>query len=315
MIKSYIRIAIRNLSRYKSFAIINIIGLAIGLAASLLIALWVFDELGYDKFHENSDNIYRVERHIHWDGEILDVPVTGAIYAETIKKDIPEVLDYTRIDPTELSVLNYKNSSQEEKFLFVDKGFFNVFSFPLLKGNPETALAEPFCVVMTRKAAMAYFGEEYPIDKNLEVEWEDEKQMFRVTGIIDDIPSQNHFQFEMLGSFLTFEEGDPDHLDTWVSNYLYSYVLLHPEAKPENLDPKFRAIVEEHIAPAYQAFLGGAGEEMDIHEIFQIRLRPLTNIHLHSNLLWEIEPQGNITTVYIFSIVSILILLMACFNL
>ena len=304
MIRSYINIAFRNLSRYKSFAIINIIGLAIGLAASLIIALWVFDELSYDKFHENSNNIYRVERHIHWDGEIMDVPVTGAIYAETIKKDIPEVLDYTRIDPTELSVINYKNSGQEEQFLFVDKGFFNVFSFPLLRGNPETALAEPYCVVMTRKAALAYFGEEFPIDKSLEVEWGDEKKMFRVTGILDDIPSQNHFQFEILGSFITFEEHDPEHLDTWVSNYLYSYVLLHPETDPESLDPKLRNIVEEHIAPAYEAFLGGTGEEMDIHEIFQIRLRPLESIHLNSDLLWEIEPQGNITTVYIFSVIS-----------
>ena len=120
MIRNYIRIALRNLLRYKSFSIINIIGLAIGLAASLLIALWVFDEMSYDDFHEKLDRIYRVERHIEWEGEIIDVPVVGAIYGETLKKDIPEIMDFTRVDPTELSVINYMNDRQEQKILFVD---------------------------------------------------------------------------------------------------------------------------------------------------------------------------------------------------
>lgn len=314
MIKSYITIAFRNLSRYKSFSIINIIGLAIGLSASLIIALWVFDELSYDKFNENSKNIYRVGRHINWDGQVLDVPVTGAIYAETIEKDIPEIIDFTRIDPMELSVLNHKNSRQEEKIIFVDSGFFNVFTFPLERGDPATALKEPFSIVLTKKAAVAYFGEEYPINKSLEIEWGDDLKKFRVTGILEEVPSQSHFQFEILASFVTLEELSPERLDTWVSNYLYSYVLLHPNTNPKDLDPKLKGIVQEYIAPAYTAFLGDPESIGNIHDIFQITLRPLEDIHLKTNLMWEIEPQGNITTVYIFSIISVLILLMACFN-
>lgn len=315
MIWNYIKIAFRNLTRYKSFSLINILGLAIGLAASLLIALWVFDELSYDKYHEKSDQIYRVGRHINWDGKVFDVPVTGAIYGETMNERIPEIIDFSRVYPIELSLWNHLNSNQEERVIFCDKGFFNVFSYSFLRGNPETALAEPYTVVLTKKAALVYFGEEYPIDKTLEIEWNDERKKFRVTGIIDEVPSQSHFHFDVVASFETLEELMPERLDTWVSNYLYTYVLLHPDSKPGDLNSKLKAIVEEFIAPAYMAFLGGGENGIEnIHDMFVITLRPIADIHLTAKLMWDIEPQGNMTSVYIFSIVSVLILLMACFN-
>jgi len=314
MIWSYLKNAIRNLSRYKSFSLINIMGLAVGLAASLIIALWVFDELSYDKFNKNFDHIYRIERHIHWDGKLLEVPVTGAVYAKTIKKDIPEVVDFTRIYRIELSVWNYLNSNQEENIMFCDTGFFHVFTFPLLRGDPKTVLKEPFSVVLSEDAAVKYFGVENPINKTLEVEWGDERKKFRVTGIMKNVPSQSHFHFDVVASFATLEELMPERLETWMSNYLYTYVLLHPDTKPEDIAPKLRRIVEEYISPAYQAFLGDKSSTENVHDIFQIRLRPIGDIHLNSGLMWEIEPQGNITTVYIFSIISILILVMACFN-
>ncbi len=314
MIWSYIKIAIRNLMRYKSFSLINILGLSIGLSASLLIALWVFDELSYDKFHSNSEHIYRVERHINFDGKIFDVPVTGAVYGTTIKKDIPEVVDFTRIYPMELSLKNHLSDSQEERVFFCDTGFLNVFTFPLRIGDPKTALTEPYSVVLTKKAALAYFGEEYPIDKTLEIEWGDEKKNFRVTGIFDDIPTQNHFQFDVVASFITAEELRRDQMDTWVSNYLYTYVLLHNDATYEDANPKLKKIVEDYISPAYSAFLGDDAKIENIHDIFQIRFRNIEDIHLESKLMWDIEPQGNMTSVYTFSIVAILILIMACFN-
>lgn len=314
MIWSYLKNAIRNLSRYKSFSLINIMGLAIGLAASLLIALWVFDELSYDQFNKNFDHIYRVERHINWDGKHLEVPVTGAVYAKTIAKDIPEVVDFTRVYKMELSVWNYLDNNQEEKIMFCDTGFFHVFTFPLLRGDPKTVLKEPYSVVLSKDAAVKYFGDENPINKMLEVEWGDEKKKFRVTGVMENIPGQSHFHVDVVASFSTLEELMPDRLETWLSNYLYTYVLLHPDTEPEDIDPELQKIVEEYISPAYQAFLGdGAGLD-NIHDIFQLKLRPLREIHLESNLMWEIEPQGNITTVYIFSIISVLILVMACFN-
>ena len=238
MIWNYLKISFRNLTRRKSFSIINILGLSVGLAASLLIALWVFDELSYDKFNKNFDRIYRVERFVHFDGKIFHVPVTGAVYGKTIKERIPEVEDFTRIYDIELSVWNYKNSNSEQLVKFADTGFFKVFTFPLLRGNPETALKEPFSVVLTKKAAVAYFGEEYPIDKTLEIEWGDERKKYRVTGIMDDVPSQSHFHFDILASFSTIEELMPERMDTWVSNYLYTYVLLYPGVDPKALTLK-----------------------------------------------------------------------------
>lgn len=314
MIWSYIKISIKNLVRYKAFSLINILGLAIGLSASLLIALWVFDELSYDRYHEKSNQVYRIERHISWDGKTFDVPVTGAIYGETLADKIPEIVDFTRVYPIELSLWNHLNSNQEERVMFCDTGFFNVFTYNFDRGDPSLALAEPFTVVLTKKAALAYFGEEYPIDKTLEIDWNDERKKFRVTGIIDEVPNQSHFHFDVIASFETLEELIPDRLDTWLSNYLYTYVLLHPNSIPDDINSGLRSIVEEFIAPAYMAFLGGEKGIENIHDIYIITLRPLEDIHLTSKLMWDIEPQGNMTTVYIFSIVSVLILIMACFN-
>ncbi len=314
MIWSYTKIAFRNLLRYRSFSLINILGLSIGLAASLLIALWVFDELSYDKFHEHGDHIYRIERHINFDGKVFDVPVTGAVYGKTIENDIAEVVEMSRVYPIELSVENHLGDRIEERVFFCDDGFFDMFTFPLERGDPATALKEPFSIVLTKKAAVAYFGEEYPMDKILEIEWGDDKKQFRVTGILKDLPSQKHFQFEAISSFETIEILLPHRLETWVSNYLYTYIQIHPKSTPEQLKPKFERIVEEHISPAYSAFLGEGASIDNIHEIYQITMRALPSIHLESNLMWDIEPQGNMTTVYIFSIVSILILIMACFN-
>jgi putative ABC transport system permease protein len=314
MIWSYTKIAFRNLNRYRVFSLINILGLSIGLAASLLIALWVFDELSFDEFHENSKSIYRVERHINFDGKTFDVPVTGAIYGETIGKDIPQVSEFTRIYPVELSLKNHMNDNQEERVFFADQAFLNIFSFPLKYGDIKTALKEPFSVVITEKAALTYFGEKNPINKLLEMEFGDEIQIFKVTGVFEQIPSQSHFQFDVVASFETMEKLIPEKLDTWVSNYLYTYVLLQKDATFKDIEPKLKNIVEQHISPAYMAFLGDNANIENIHEIYQIRLRPIENIHLDSKLMWDIAPQGNMTSVYTFSVVAILILIMACFN-
>lgn len=314
MIWNYTKIAFRNLKRFKVFSLINILGLSIGLSASLLISLWVFDELSFDKFNENSKNIYRVERHINFDGKTFDVPVTGAIYGETIGKDIPQIQEFTRIYPIELSLKNHLNDNQEERVFFADQAFLKIFTFPLKSGDINTALKDPFSVILTEKAALKYFGEKNPINKILEIEWGDEIKKFKVSGIFEQIPSQSHFQFDVVASFETIEELIPERLDTWVSNYLYTYVLLQKDATFEIVEPKFKNIVEQHISPAYMAFLGDNAKIENIHDIYQINLRPIEDIHLSSKLMWDIAPQGNMSTVYTFSIVAILILIMACFN-
>lgn len=312
MIHSYIKSALRNLVRFKFFTLINVIGLGVGLGASILIAMWVFDELSYDRFHEKADRIFRVERDIFFNGQTYMVPVTGAIYGTTIKKDYPDVIDMVRVDPIELSMEDLKGNLHKERVFFVDNSIFDVFTFPLEKGNPKTAMTEPRSIVLTQKAASKYFGNEDPLNQTLRLDIDDEMKTYKVTGVLKDIPKNKHFQFEILASFSSLEEvlGN-EQLTTWLSNYLYTYVLLRDGIDKKQVEDKLDGLVEETIFPAYAEFTKSEGESDARMHLF---LRPVTGIHLKSGLMWDIEPQGDITSVYIFSIVAILILLIACFN-
>ena len=313
MFLNYLKTALRSLSRNKAFSIINIIGLAIGLAASLTIALWVFDELSYDRFHEHADDIYRVERDINYQGQAFFVPVTGAMFGKTILQDYPEVIDMCRIDYTEIAVEDRNKSKINELIHFADSSFFNVFTFPLAKGDPRTALIEPYSLVLTKEYAEKYFGNDDPMNKIVRIDWEGEMTSFKVTGVLEKLPANKHFQFQMLSSFSTLEGvyGE-ETLSSWISNYLYTYVLLQPGTDKKQLEDKLDLLVAEKILPAYKSFF--SSENGEAEGSMRLFLRPITSIHLKSGLMWDIEVQGDITTVYIFSIVSLLILLIACFN-
>ncbi len=312
MFSNYLKTALRNLIRNKTFSIINIIGLAIGLAASIIIAMWVFDELSYDKFHEHSDKIYRVERDIFYQGQAYLVPVTGAVYGKTILKDYPEVIDMVRVDPASLSIEDKNKTRYNETVMYVDTGFFNVFTFPLAKGDPETALTEPRSLVLSQPTAQKFFGDEDPINQLLRVDWEGEMVSYKVTGVFEELPANKHFQFDIVSSFATLEERySEERLNTWASNYLYTYVLLKDGTDKDVLERKFDQIVNDKILPELKSFFKDEGE---LDGSFKIILRPITDIHLKAGLMWDIEVQGDIVTVYIFSVVSLLILLIACFN-
>lgn len=313
MITNYLKTAFRNLIRNKTISFINLIGLAIGLAASLTIAMWVFDELSYDQFHEHADNIYRIERDIHFQGQDFKVPVTGAIFGKTILQDYPEVIDMCRIDLTELSVENSDGILFNEMIHFADTSFFRVFTFPLQYGDPNTALQEPRSVVLSPKMALKYFNEANPVNEVIQLELEGEMISFKVTGVFEKLPSNKHFQFEIMASFSSLADyyGEST-LDSWVSNYLYTYFLLQDGSDKNVLESKFEPLINEKILPAYASFL--SAEDGDDDSSMKLFLRPLTDIHLSSGLMWDIEVQGDMATVYIFSIVSLLILLIACFN-
>lgn len=312
MIHNYLKSALRNLLRNKVFSFINIIGLAIGLAATIMIAMWVFDELSYDRFHANADEIYRVERDIHFEGQDFEVPVTGAIYGPTIRDNYPEVLSMARVEPDRMAMIDENNSRYNERVIFTDPSFFEIFSFPLIKGDPETALVEPNSLILTQDIAKKYFGEKEAMNQVIKMEFNNELVNFKVTGILAELPHNKHFEFEILGSFSTLEDAYGDkRMKSWASNYLYTYVLLEKGTNADDLSDKFDRIVEDHILPAYLAFFNS--EEAG-NKSLRILLRPITDIHLNAGLMWDIEPQGDMVTVYIFSIVAILILLIACFN-
>jgi len=312
MLSNFLKIAIRNLIRNKTFSLINIIGLAIGLAASIIIAMWVFDELSYDKFHEHSDQIYRVERDIFWQGQAFMVPVTGAVYGSTILKDYPEVIDMVRVDPASLSIEDKNNTRYNEMVMYVDTGFFNVFSFPLAKGDSKTALQEPRSLVLSQPTAQKFFGDEDPINQVLRIDRDGEMVGYKVTGVFAKLPANKHFQFDIVSSFSTLEEiyGE-ERLNTWSSNYLYTYVLLKEGSDKNILERKFDQIVNDKIIPELKSFFK---DDSEMDGSFKIILRPITEIHLKAGLMWDIEVQGDILTVYIFSVVALLILLIACFN-
>ena len=313
MFTNYLKTALRSLMRNRAFSIINIIGLAIGLAASLTIAMWVFDELSYDRFHEHANDIYRVERDIQYQGQAFFVPVTGAIYGQTMLQDYPEVIDMCRVDPAELSVEDPSLSRFNELIHFVDSSFFNVFTFPLAKGDPSTALQEPRCLVLSQEMATKYFGDEDPMNKILRIDWDGEMIGFKVTGVLEKLPANKHFKFQMLSTFSTLEdEYGEETLNSWVSNYLYTYVLLQKGSDKGLFEEKLDQMVTDNILPAYKSFF--ESDKAENEGSIRIFLRPLTAIHLKSGLMWDIEVQGDITTVYIFSVVSLLILLIACFN-
>ncbi len=313
MIRNFFKTAIRNLVRHSAFSFINIIGLAIGLAAFIMIAMWVFDELSYDRFNEHADDIYRVERDITHEGQTFVVPVTGAIYGPTIMHDYPEVINMTRIDPLNVSIEGTNKTRFNEMVYYVDTSFLQMFTFPLKSGDPKTALKEPRSLVLSQTAAERFFGDKDPLNQTLRIESLDGMIPYKVTGILKKLPSNKHFDFEILASFSTLEaEYDEERLTTWLSNYLYTYIQLSPGADKVLLQNKLDTqIVPEKIIPALASFFNIKEDKGSSIKLF---LRPLTDIHLRSGLMWDIQVQGDIKTVYIFSIVALLILLIAAFN-
>ena len=194
MLKNYITIALRNLFRQKGFAIINILGLTIGLTISALIILYIVHELGYDRFHENADRIYRVAIKGEISGQAIDVAVSSPPFGPALVSDYPEVVDYTRVNPPQNSLFAFGDERYyEDDILFADSSFFKLFTIPLLYGDPETALDDPRSIVLTESVARKYFGDEYPVGKVLR--YNDQADL-TVTGVCEDYPDNSHFTFQ-----------------------------------------------------------------------------------------------------------------------
>lgn len=308
--KNNIKILFRHLTRYRTFSIINITGLAIGIATSLLIAIWVFDELSYDRFHEHADNIYRVERDMVFKGERNIIPVTTLLYGGTLEEQYPEIIDHVVVDNISTSLIDKRGNQHSEVPIFASESFFNVFTFPLEKGSKDKALSEVNSIVLTREAAKKYFGNEDPMGKNIKMLWDSRQISLKVTGILEKVPKNKHFDFDVLISYSTREALRPGFSPNWMNNSLYTYILVKDGTDMGTLQKKVQKIVEEHILPAYIAYFGV--KELD--GSFELLLRPVTDIHLHTNVVFDIQPQGDIVTVYIFIVIAILILLIAGLN-
>ncbi len=310
MFQNYITIAIRNAIRNKTFTLINILGLSIGIACSLYITYWVRDELSYDKFHDNSDRIYR----IYWQSENSQTRTPHPM-AQALAYDFPEVENAVSLSPIwgpgltiPTITVEYGDKKFDEKgFYSADTTFFKVFSFKLLKGNPETALKEPGGIIISERMSKKYFGNEDPMDKMVTFIHGD-KINLKVTGVIENVPSNSHFKFDFLVSYVTLKMGETGEYYTWEDFGHFNYILLKDKAAVRK--------VEESLFEWSKKFIQWPDQMLGELEIGTIgfKLQSLTDIHLHSHLKWELEQNGDFSYIWILSSLAILIILIACIN-
>ncbi len=313
MFKNYFKIAWRNLVKHKAYSLINVSGLAIGLSCFIFIAMYVVDELSYDRFYPNAENIYRVNSDVLFGGTELHITQSSDMIGQTLKKDFPQVTQYTRIFNNYGSKLIKKGNSfiQEDKVAHFDSTFFEVFKQKAIAGDLQKALDEPNTVVITRSAAEKYFGSTNVVGKTLETN-DDKDPVYKITGVIADMPENSHFNFDFLFSMKNVNYQFGQHL----SFNFHTYLLFKPGTDAKAFQKNIDQYVKTYIAPQAKQYMNinsmdefrKAGNKLDI------TLMPLEKIHLYSTYNFEISPVGNIQYVYIFSAVALLILLIACIN-
>lgn len=314
MLRNFLKISIRNLVRNKTYSFINILGLSIGMACSIIIFLFIFDELSYDKYHENADQIYRVGIDANMQGTELKAFFTGAPVGRTFVDEIPEVINSARVVKIQINedeaVVRYGDKKfVEENLFFVDSTFFNFFDVQFIEGEAEHILNAPNQIVITESIAKKYFDDEDPVGKSLTIL----DNEYIITALIKDSPSNTHFHYNILGSIVTLPFADGE---TWMSNdYSYTYLMLEEGADPEVIKNKMVDAALQYIEPELQSVFGATLEQFfSAGNTFNYILQPLTDIHLKSHTDYEIEANSNIVYVYIFSIIAVFILLIAIIN-
>ncbi|HEX9512060.1 MAG TPA: ABC transporter permease [Puia sp.] len=311
MFKNYLKTALRNLWRNKGFSAINIVGLAVGLATCLLIIIYVMDELSYDRYNEKADRICRVDGDIKFGGNHFILAVAPPLAGPSMLQDYPEVEQQTRFRGTGgLLVKKGNQNIREDRVIFADSTLFDVFTLPMIAGDPRTALTAPRTIVITEKMARKYFNGTDVIGRTLVV---NDSLNYKVTGVIKDIPSQSHFNFDFFRPMS--ELSDSRATDEWLSNNFNTYVVLKKGVDPKKFEAKLGSMVTKYVAPLVRAAVNQSMadfEKTGNHISFFVT--PLTSIHLHSNKVAELDANGNIQYVYIFSAIAIFILLIACVN-
>ena len=314
MIKNYFKIALRNLWKNKGYSAINIFGLAIGLATCLLITLYVTNELSYDRYNEKADRIYRINSDLRFGGSDLHMVMTSDMMGQLIKKDYPQVEEYTRMYTSSGEKLVKKGNEfiTEGNVANVDSTFFNVFTLPAISGDPKTALNDPNTVVVTESTAKKYFNSTDILGKSVEVKEGEKIIPYKVTAVIKDIPAASHFNFDFMFSMknVNYQWGQ------LTSHNFITYLLLKPGADPKVLESKFDDYITGYVIPFVKQFIkiDNIDEFRKAGNKIHYSLMPLTKIHLYSDYTYEPSPSGNIQYVYIFSLVAIFILIIACIN-
>lgn len=312
MINRFFKHSIRALNRQKGYLLINIIGLSIGISCSLLITLFIIHELSFDRFNEKKDRIFRLVVTGTIGDRELNYAVTAAPVGPTMKREFPEVENFTRVfflnDPT----INYGDERfTEHKFLEADSSFFTIFSYPLIRGDKKTVLNSPHTLVLSRTTAKKIFGTDDPMEKLIQVG--NDKTPYRVTGIMADMPDNSHLRANMIGSFVT----NPNSNDTyWANNNYTTYILLRPNTKPESVNNKMPGLIRKYMGEIAQKSLGMTIDEFITKNKYTIYLQSIKDIHLDPVVtqLANTVPADDPKNLYIFGSVAILIIIIAAIN-
>ena len=298
---NYTKMAFRQYKRNFGYASLNLLGLTVGLLSTILIALYILDELNYDRFHDNHENIYRLVREYPDTG--LKINSTPSPWKPNMERAFPQILAHTRMGQ-DLVLINSEGSNfLESNFYWADDNFFEVFSFEVLAGDRTTMLDEPNALVLTRSMAMRYFGNVDVLGETVKMKVYDGDQRFnlKITGVVEDLPNNSHIQFDMLGSMVTTKEMYARFEQVWGLNWMQAYVVL-----PENVDLESM----QEAMPAFFEEAQGEGASRNNNIIFQ----PLTEVRLYSEDIQSRSPKGNLNYLYLFGFVAVLVLLAASFN-
>ncbi|MGN6541370.1 MAG: ABC transporter permease, partial [Ginsengibacter sp.] len=301
MFKNYFKIAFRNLWKNKVFSFINLMGLTVGMTACFLIFLYVKFELSYDAFNTKADRIYRLVTDLKTPSDNLHIGVTSWAFAPKIKSELPEVQSFTRVSHGSFLITKGDVKFQEDKTLFADSSLFHVFDFKLLKGNPHTALKDPYSIVLSETYAKKYFGNQNPLGQTLL--FSGDHIPATVTGVMKDIPNNSQIKTDLFVSMSTLTQKINKGIDDQWGNFgATSFLLLKPGTNSIGLEKKFPSLLRNWI-----------GTDMDKAQMhYTLSLEPLRDVYLYSDR--DGSKTGNIRNVYIFSIIAVFILLIACFN-
>jgi putative ABC transport system permease protein len=299
MIKNLFLVALRNFRIDKWYSLLNVLGLTIGISFSLFLIFYIRDELNYDRFNKNADRIYRIVSYIQERDKNTNWTLTQFPLSPTIKKDFPEVEESARFSPRERTLFkNGNNDYYETKIYYADSNVFRIFTCKFLEGNAGDALYQPNSVVISKTLAQKYFGKNTPaVGKTLRTVYD----LYKVTGVIDDVPQNSHLRFDMLISMSSLKRNGGDN---WGNFGYFTYVLVKPGANPEGLLKKLDQIYHKNVEPLFTQF----------NIKMQYDIMPITAIHLHSRLEQEPEELGSMSYIWIFSAVAFFMLLIACIN-
>jgi putative ABC transport system permease protein len=312
MLSSYLKTAIRNIRCHRAHSFLNITGLAVGMACTIIILLWVRYECSFDRYHENASSIYRLITDFHFGTFQGKYAVSNNAPGPTLERDYPEVAKAVRFHPVwGISTVSYKERKFVQRGMFyADNTVFEVFTLPLLSGNTDSALTAAYSVVITKEMATKYFGREDPLGKIIKISNAVHQNLnnepnFTVTGVVEKWPSNSHFTFDMLLSYETFFIGNEKQRSRWTGHFdNFTYLLLAPNSDYRELEKKFPAMIKRHLDQNIQ----------DVGASFDLFLQPLTDIHLYSKLKGDIGYPGIIDAVAAFIGIAVMILIIGCIN-